>query len=659
MSIKSDCLLAENQALDEAGNRQMQILENLPVAVYICDERGYITEYNQAAAELWGRFPEIGKDMWCGSWKIYAADGQKMDLGDCPMAIALREGRTVTGHEIVIERPDGVRRLIAPHPAPIFNKAGALTGAINMLQDITESRRSEQETAHMAAIVASSDDAIIGKNLNGIVTSWNISAERIFGYTADEMIGQSILRLIPPDRKEEEPIILGKLRKGERVDHFETRRVTKDNRILDISLTISPILDARNKVIGVSKIARDITRTKQAELKIRESEERLRMAVSATKLGTWEYSPATGALTWSQECRDIYQLPADVEPDFTLFTALIHPEDSAVAREAIAAALDPAHEGQYDIHFRILRYSDRSVRWVRSQGKVYFNGGGKPEKFIGTVLDITEEKVAKTVLEHMVEERTRELKEANSQLAVSNSELEQFAFVASHDLQEPLRKIQAFGDMLKTKISEFESSDEIVDYVNRMQSASVRMKTLIDSLLSFSRVSFNHEAHQLINLNQVVEDVLTDLEATIREKDAEVHTGKLFPVKGEPMHLRQLFQNLIGNALKFSRSDLQPRIGISGHLVSGSDSGMELPAEDSSKMFQLIEVADNGIGFEQEYSSKIFQLFQRLHGKTEYPGSGMGLSIVQKVVNNHHGYIKADSAPGEGTTFRLLLPFEK
>jgi PAS domain S-box-containing protein len=653
--IKSRLTSGEAQSREEVENRYRQMLESLPIAIYTCDAQGYIIEFNQAAADLWGRHPEIGKDVWCGSWKIYNTDGSELAIDSCPMAVALKYGKPVYGEEIIIERPDGSRRRIAPHPTPLFNMFGEITGAVNMLLDITEQKVFEEKTASIAAIVESSDDAIIGKTLQGIVTSWNTSAERIFGYKAEEMIGESILKLIPEDRKEEEPHILGKLKRGERVDHFETKRKTKDGRLLDISLTISPIRASNGQIIGVSKIARDITAQKVAEERIRESEERFRMAVAATKLGTWEYSPASGNLTWSDECRRIYDVPADIKPDFDLFTQLIHPDDCEFTLREINKALQPASGGDYDIQFRLLRYSDRAVRWIRSQGKVYFNEQGKPERFIGTVLDTTDERLVKEELERKVEERTKDLKEANVKLAQSNSELEQFAFVASHDLQEPLRKIQAFGDMLKAKFPD-SIGEEGKDLISRMQSASLRMKTLIDSLLSFSRVSFSKDEHQEIDLSALIEGVLNDLEASIKDRNAIILVDKLYPVKGEPMQLRQLFQNLIGNALKFSKEDQTPQIKISSKLVSGKDSGIQVLSTVKDKLFQLIEVKDNGIGFEPEYSKKIFQLFQRLHGKKDYPGSGMGLSIVQKVVNNHNGYIKASSSSGEGATFQILLP---
>src|SRR5687768_2744175 len=205
-----------------------QLLQALPSAVYTCDANGYIQLYNKAAVELWGREPIAGKDLWCGSWKIYKIDGSPLPLDECPMAITLKEGRKVEGVEIIIEKPNGERRIILPYPQPILDDSGMVAGAVNMLLDITEKKESEKGIAWLAAIVQSSDDAIISKTLDGMVTSWNPAAEKLFGYTADEMIGQPITRLIPADRLNEETFIVDRIRKGELVDHFQTIRQTKN-----------------------------------------------------------------------------------------------------------------------------------------------------------------------------------------------------------------------------------------------------------------------------------------------------------------------------------------------------------------------------------------------------------------------------------------------
>ena len=277
---------AAQEHLQESEARYRELIQALPAAVYTCDERGRITLYNQAAAALWGREPEVGKDLWCGSWKIYRPDGTPLPLDECPMAVTLREGRAIRGEEIVIERPDGTRRHVLPHPEPIRNAEGVVVGAINMLIDITDLQQAERAMAHLAAIVMSSEDAIISKNLQGIVTSWNGAAERLFGYTAEEMIGQPVSRLIPPDRHDEEPGILERIKRGESIQHYETIRRRKDGTDLHISLTVSPLIDLHGKIIGASKIARNITEQKRVEEALRERDRALTTVNDALKKQT-------------------------------------------------------------------------------------------------------------------------------------------------------------------------------------------------------------------------------------------------------------------------------------------------------------------------------------------------------------------------------------
>jgi PAS domain S-box-containing protein len=244
------------------------IIMDLPAAVYTTNKSGIITFYNKAAAELWGRKPQIGEDEWCGSWKLYWPDGTHMRHDECPMAVTLREQREVRGTEAIAERPDGSRITFLPCPVLLRNKRGEIVGALNMLLDVSDRQRDEIATQRLAAIVESSDDAIISKDLTGIVRSWNKGAERIFGYTADEMIGRSITLLIPPERLNEEPSIVERIRRGERIDHYETIRQRKDGDRIHISLTVSPVKNSSGRVIGASKIARDITEKKENEERI-------------------------------------------------------------------------------------------------------------------------------------------------------------------------------------------------------------------------------------------------------------------------------------------------------------------------------------------------------------------------------------------------------
>ena len=269
-------------AVRESERRFREMIDALPAAIYTTDAEGRLTHFNPAAVEFSGRTPELGTDRWCVSWKLYYPDGRPMPHDECPMAIALKEGHIIKGAEAIAERPDGTRRWFIPYPTPIRDSQGRIIGGINMLLDITERKQAEEATAHLAAIVASSDDAIISKNLDGIVQSWNKSAEHMFGFTAQEAVGKHITLIVPEDRWDEEKNILARLRQGERIDHFQTIRRRKDGSTFDLSLTISPVKDSAGRVIGASNVARDITHLKRIERALRDSEERFRAIVETT-----------------------------------------------------------------------------------------------------------------------------------------------------------------------------------------------------------------------------------------------------------------------------------------------------------------------------------------------------------------------------------------
>lgn len=250
---------------DQLKATDATLLAALPAAIYVTDADGRITYYNPAAAELWGVEPEIGTAKWCGSWRLYWADGTPLPHDECPMAMTLKTGEPVRGVEAIAERPDGTRVRFLPYPTPLRDASGTLIGAINLLMDITELHQAEANSERLAAIVTSSDDAIISKTLDGRITFWNDGATRIFGYEEDEMIGEKITKIIPPELHDEEKYVLERLRHGERIDHYETVRVTKDGRRVNISLTVSPLRERSGRVVGASKVARDITEQKQVE----------------------------------------------------------------------------------------------------------------------------------------------------------------------------------------------------------------------------------------------------------------------------------------------------------------------------------------------------------------------------------------------------------
>jgi light-regulated signal transduction histidine kinase (bacteriophytochrome) len=255
---------------------------------------------------------------------------------------------------------------------------------------------------------------------------------------------------------------------------------------------------------------------------------------------------------------------------------------------------------------------------------------------------------AKDELEERVRLRTVDLAAANESLAHSNRELEQFASVASHDLQEPLRKIQAFGDRLQTRYGQ-ELGEQGADYLKRMLASAMRMRSLIDALLTFSRVTSKAQPFTPVDLAATAEDVIADLEERIQRDGGRVEIGPLPSLEADPLQMRQLFQNLIGNGLKFSRPGTPPVVKVESRLLTNAGENGEAPRSE-------ISVRDNGIGFEEIYLDRIFDLFQRLHGRHEYEGTGMGLAICRKIVERHGGTITAESSLGQGATFLVTLP---
>lgn len=248
-----------------ASERHMRdLLEALPAAVYTTDAGGRITFYNKAAVEMAGRTPEAG-EQWCVTWRLYNPDGTPLPHDQCPMALALKEGRAVRGVEAIAERPDGTRVPFIPYPTPLHDADGKLVGAINMLVDITERKKAEEYARRLAAIIEFSDDAIISQDTHGLVETWNKGAERLFGYRAEEVVGKPISMLAPAEREDERSAILDRIRRGEHLEQYETLGVRSDGTLIDISLTVSPLRNARDRIVGASEIARDITERRRQE----------------------------------------------------------------------------------------------------------------------------------------------------------------------------------------------------------------------------------------------------------------------------------------------------------------------------------------------------------------------------------------------------------
>jgi signal transduction histidine kinase/FixJ family two-component response regulator len=335
--------------------------------------------------------------------------------------------------------------------------------------------------------------------------------------------------------------------------------------------------------------------------------------------------------------------------DYSTTSSTFPSTEGITVEDCITLALKSQKQFKHEIKVKRLdsneyRYHIFYITPVKKNGVLF--------KWVGIFTDIHEQKMASEILEQKVADRTQELKESNKRLEDSNNELQQFAFVASHDLQEPLRKIQVFSAMIRESATE---KPEHKTYLNKIASSAERMRKMITDLLDFARPPAL-DLFKSADLNAIIEEVVSDLEVKIKTLNARVEADKLIELDIVPGQMKQLFQNLILNSLKFSRVGVIPEIHITGEFI-GEKSFTAARKKDGD--FYRISIRDNGIGFDEIYAERIFEIFQRLNQKDAYEGSGIGLSIVKKIIDRHNGLIKASSVKGEGTVFTFILPVHR
>ncbi|HSU33744.1 MAG TPA: PAS domain S-box protein [Bryobacteraceae bacterium] len=533
----------------------------------------------------------------------------------------------------------------------------------------------------LAAIVESSDDAIIGKDLHGIIQSWNPGAERTFGYTADEVIGRPISILVPPERADETPRILAQIARGERVEHYETQRRTKDGRILTVSLSISPIKNSAGAIIGVSKIARDITEREQS---IRREQQALRTAELLNQVGL-TLASELDIQKLAQTVTDIatqlvraefgalfHNLVDDAGESYTLYTL------SGAPREAFAGFPLPRNTDVFGPTFRgegVVRSDDitKDPRYGRNAPYAGMPEGHLPVRSYlavpvisrsGDVLGglffghsqtgvFTQE--AESIVTGIAAQAAialdnaalfaesqrsqKALRRSNEELSLVNEDLSQFARSASHDLREPLRMISIYTQLLGRKLKD-QLDVEAQEYLHYVLSGARRMEDLIRDLLTFTQVSSVGEGPAPpIDAGEALQSALSNLAAAIEDAGASITYSSLPSVRIPRVHLTQLFQNLIGNAVKYKSTAPHIRIDV----------------ERCQDQWRF-SVQDNGIGIAEHHREQIFGLFKRLHPQSEYSGTGLGLAICQRIIQRAGGRIWVESEPGQGSTFFFTLP---
>lgn len=379
---------------------------------------------------------------------------------------------------------------------------------------------------------------------------------------------------------------------------------------------------------------------------IEENEARLNIVMDASGLGTWEVDLLNNELTVGDRYAEIMGYTKETLPPWEVLINNIHPDDMETRAKGIERAFKTGK-----LHYRGRMYHpDKSIHWIEAKGKVIFEGD-KPVKMIGVVGDITDEMNFAAMLEEKIRERTIQLHDKNEELEKINKELQAFAYVSSHDLQEPLRKIQTFAGLIE---QEGGLPDRVMDYFSRMQKAAQRMQALILDLLAYSRTGTEEKQFERTDMNTILDQVKENLKEELQQKNAVIETEGLRELNIIPFQMRQLFQNLLSNSLKFSSPDRDPHISIKSRAAKGAELNESGLLNDTK--YCLITFTDNGIGFEEEYNEKVFELFQRLNARAAYSGTGIGLAIVKKIAENHEGKITAEGRPGEGAIFRIYIP---
>jgi PAS domain S-box-containing protein len=609
-------------------------LRSIGDGVITTDVDGRITYLNAVAESLTG-------------WKQEEAHGRPLDEVfriidensrqpvENPATRALREGIIVglANHTVLI-RQDGVEGPIDDSAAPIRDGRGRTSGCVLIFRDVSTQRRLERERAaqlqaarFLAAIVESSDDAIISKSLDGIIQSWNVAAERLFGYRAEEAVGRHISLVIPPERLAEEDQIIASLRAGRRIDHFETERVRRDGQIIHVSLTISPILDDAGQVVGASKIVRDITARKQAEAERQKFVTLIESSPDFIGMCDLEGTPffvnraglaMVGLDSLEQACR-------------TPLHEFFFPEDVPRLMEQFLPAVLANGHGEIEVRFR--HFKTGEARWMAYKVMLLKDADGRPSAYATVSQDVTERR---QLAEH--------LQKLAAELSTSDLRKNEFLATLAHELRNPLAPMSNMVEVLKHPEADATTLRRARDTLERQLRQLVR---LVDDLLDLNRIT--HDRLDLrqsdVELSSVIQQAV---EASRPLADAAGHTLHV-SLPPQPVHLRadparlaQVFGNLINNSCKYT-----PEHGTIWVTATRDEGDV------------VVSVRDNGIGIPPDKLNEIFEMFTQLDRSFVWSqgGLGIGLTLVKRLVSMHGGTIEATSAgTGQGSEFIVRLP---
>ncbi len=547
-------------------------------------------------------------------------------------------------------------RIVRAKGKVLFNEEKAplkFTGTLqNVTDEVMANRKREENERNLRLMILQAPIAIaILRGDNYIVEIANTKALQLWGRKEEEVLNKPVLEAMPELEGQGIKELLDGVRlTGKRFATDELPVQLMRNEILEtiyINFSYEALYDADQKINGIMAIGFDVSQQVIARKKVEEAEQKSRLAINSAELGVYEIEYATNQMVTDKRFKEIWEVETDVTRNE--YASSIHPDDMKARLEAHKNSLIT---GQLDYQARIIR-KDKSVKWLRIMGTVIYDDAKTPVKLIGVIQDISESAEARKKIEEVVENRTKELTEVNDSLEKMNKELQSFAYISSHDLQEPLRKIQTFASQILEKEQD-RLSESGKDKFHRMQKAANRMQTLIDDLLAYSRTSTSDRKFENTNLHNLLVEIQDDLKEELQNLHAVVENHLACEINIIPFQFRQLLFNLISNALKFARKNNPPHVIIKSEIFTGNK---EIhPKLENEKTYCHILVSDNGIGFEQRFSEQIFDVFQRLHGREQYKGTGIGLAIVKKIVENHQGVITATGAPNIGATFNIYIP---
>ena len=550
--------------------------------------------------------------------------------------------------------------------SPFKDEHGVITGIVVLASDVTDRNMALKEIAaseqKFRSVIYSAQAAVaVFKGEDLVVDIANNEFLRFVSRSKEEFVGRPLLESMPELHGQASIGLMKEVfTKGIKTHHYGRQvNIMRDGVLTQnfYNVSYSPLYDASGNIYAVLDIAVDVTETVKAQEALKEAETALRGAIELAELGTWTLNPSNGEVIYSERILEWFGLTGDSQ-DLAEVLDAIHQNDRDRIAAAVGRALQWSSDGHYDEEFTVVSRITGRERVLHAQGKAFFDSEGNPYMLRGTAQDITSSKKIQLALENEVKERTEALQKANNELedinqklVNTNQELEQYAYVASHDLQEPLRKISMFSNLLKERDTE----NTHAFLIDKIVKASDRMSLLIKDLLEFSRL-LNPDSHYIsTNLGDIVNTVLHDFELLIEERGVVVNIGLLPVIDAVPLQMNQLFYNLISNAIKFVAADTVPILDISAEKISKAEAALYVKVPLPVQYYKIL-VRDNGIGIEEQYKKQIFEVFKRLHSRSEYSGSGIGLAICRRIVSHHNGNIFIESVVGEGTTFIILLP---